>query len=395
MPRFLTVALVLIVAGPARAAPPDVDLTPTGRVGPKEIERLAQVLRTYSAAQAVLNDAKLREAVKALVRNSPGLPPEAYSDLLKSGYPTLPAIDQARLTKMVEEEQIRQAPPVPVAGPPAIGPPAVPAVQNEGTTPKGSDSAAQTADTGSATNTASDPKPAASAAPPPGVSPAQAKQVGAVAGWWEKNVGPLSETSAVRDVMTDFVKAATPASGKGPLADLFGPGDASDAAEAGGFRLSDLKSLNWAGTPAADLGVPAGGADFAGGGSLLLPLVAAAALGLGWYFWRKTPARRVRRAARAGLGPWPVDPRRLSTREELIRAFEYLSLKTLGPAAAHAHHVALTAGLRDRHPAAPDAADELGALYAVARYAPAADPFPADGLPAARAAFGRLGEGPE
>jgi hypothetical protein len=96
------------------------------------------------------------------------------------------------------------------------------------------------------------------------------------------------------------------------------------------------------------------------------------------------------RAARLGegtnawkLGPWPVDPAAVRTREELIRAFEYLSLLRLGPAARHWHHWAIALGLggssRDPAPVRGwgdpfaerrQAAGELASLYEQARYAP-------------------------
>lgn len=413
--RLLAIALALTLIGPAIAAGPEGDIPLTDGVGPEGIERLAQVLRSYQAGQ-VLKDAKLRAAVQEMIRRFPEEPPQKVIDRVRRTIPTLPPADQALLADIVktehEAEQTRRkaaalasmqpvVPPAPGNSPPQEVNPATPT--GGGQTPKVESDVRP-----SQGGPAGDPKPAspsqpkpAAVRPPPDVTRDQAKQFGAVAGWWEKNVGPLDATPAVKDVITDVIKTATPASGKGPLADLFGSDDAQTGAKSEGWmtrnlgdiKLSDLGSLNWDRPPAAEVGVPSG-AGLAAGGSLLLPLLAAAALGLGWYFWRKAPLRQARRAARAGLGPWPLDPRRISTREELIRAFEYLSLKTLGPTAAHAHHVALTAGLRDRHPAAADAADELGDLYAVARYAPADDPFPADGLPAARAAFGRLGEGP-
>jgi hypothetical protein len=84
------------------------------------------------------------------------------------------------------------------------------------------------------------------------------------------------------------------------------------------------------------------------------------------------------------LGPWPVDPSGVRTREELIRAFEYLSLLRLGPAARHQNHraIAFSLGasesgpvngwgdpLAERH----QAAKELASLYEQARYAPPGD----------------------
>lgn len=69
------------------------------------------------------------------------------------------------------------------------------------------------------------------------------------------------------------------------------------------------------------------------------------------------------------LGPWPVDPRAVATRDDLIRAFEYLALLRLGPQAQHWHHrqvaerLAATSG-------DPEAVTLLAELYERARYAP-------------------------
>src|SRR5581483_12253552 len=98
------------------------------------------------------------------------------------------------------------------------------------------------------------------------------------------------------------------------------------------------------------------------------------------------------------LGPWPVDPAAIKTREELIQAFEYLSLLNLGPAARNWNHLAIADGLRNTRPSAVPstaalerstpasgaAADELASLYEQARYAPPSDPLPDTALITAR-----------
>jgi hypothetical protein len=97
------------------------------------------------------------------------------------------------------------------------------------------------------------------------------------------------------------------------------------------------------------------------------------------------------------LGPWPVDPTTIQTREELIRAFEYLSVLRLGPEARCWHHWAIGSGLsQSSGPAIPlnlrgngspeqrRAALELASLYERARYAPPAEPLPEATLALAR-----------
>jgi hypothetical protein len=99
------------------------------------------------------------------------------------------------------------------------------------------------------------------------------------------------------------------------------------------------------------------------------------------------------------LGPWPVQPTAVRTREDLVRAFEYLALLCLGPSARNRHHHDLARQLgsgdvalrRSDHPATlvtlPDrrrAARELADLYERARYAPPSDPWPEAAVTAAR-----------
>jgi len=100
--------------------------------------------------------------------------------------------------------------------------------------------------------------------------------------------------------------------------------------------------------------------------------------------------------ARLELGPWPVNPAAVANREELVKAFEYLSLLWLGSTARNWNHETIAEQLaKQSKPAAmaaplcdPDgqrhAAGELAALYERARYAPAAEPLPEEALLAAR-----------
>lgn len=69
--------------------------------------------------------------------------------------------------------------------------------------------------------------------------------------------------------------------------------------------------------------------------------------------------------ARRALGPWPLDPGSVSTREDVIRAFEYLSLLRCGEPARTWHHHAIAERLGNSD------AQRLAELYEQARYAPA------------------------
>jgi hypothetical protein len=65
--------------------------------------------------------------------------------------------------------------------------------------------------------------------------------------------------------------------------------------------------------------------------------------------------------------------------EDLIRAFEYLSVLKLGPEARHWNHRTIAAGL-----GGGEAAGHLADLYERARYAEPAEPLDAEALPAVR-----------
>ncbi|HEY7327887.1 MAG TPA: hypothetical protein VH592_09620 [Gemmataceae bacterium] len=115
------------------------------------------------------------------------------------------------------------------------------------------------------------------------------------------------------------------------------------------------------------------------------------------------------------LGSWPVPPGAVSTRQDVIRAFEYLALLCLGPAAAACHHRQLAQRLAEHspHPSPPpqggrehcspsplvgegwgggnagrrQAAEMLAWLYEQARYAPAAEALSPEQLSDARHAL--------
>ena len=138
-------------------------------------------------------------------------------------------------------------------------------------------------------------------------------------------------------------------------------------------------------------------------------LVLGGLLGIVLLFWRILTQARHKDADAADqgwhLGPWPVDPAAVATREDLVRAFEYLSVLSLGPDARNWNHRAIAERLRDRdtlsagHAAVRDtgrgesagAVDtshvvvyELTDLYERARYAPPSDLLPDEELAVAR-----------
>jgi hypothetical protein len=113
----------------------------------------------------------------------------------------------------------------------------------------------------------------------------------------------------------------------------------------------------------------------------------------GWIHKLALRRRELRR-----LGPWPVRPEAVHSREELVRAFEYLSLLKLGPAARTRNHRDLAVHLGDNNgsgtPHRRHAAEQLAVLYAQARYAPPAEVLPEPDLAVARRALSFLAGAP-
>jgi hypothetical protein len=143
----------------------------------------------------------------------------------------------------------------------------------------------------------------------------------------------------------------------------------------------------------AQLTLPHGGMPALGeanGWGALWMLAVFASLGLIlWKFWTRSAGDGGGGAEGWQLGPWPVPPNAVRTRAELIRAFEYLSVLRLGPAARHWHHWAIASALGRFSPNTPPSsrrgeafaelrrsAEQLALLYERARYAPPDEPLP-------------------
>jgi hypothetical protein len=134
--------------------------------------------------------------------------------------------------------------------------------------------------------------------------------------------------------------------------------------------------------------IPEESVDVTGGGNpLLFVLVAVAAVGLfiGVRLRRPGLVLLRRRAGGWRLGPWPVRPEAVRTRDELVRAFEYLALLLLGPAALTRNHEEIAADLGEQDEDRRAAAARLAGLYEQARYAPPDEALPDTDLVAARA----------
>jgi hypothetical protein len=122
---------------------------------------------------------------------------------------------------------------------------------------------------------------------------------------------------------------------------------------------------------------------------------------LGFIFWRagtwwEKHRERLQKAWR--LGPWPVLPGEVSTRADLVRAFEYLSLLRLGLAARTCHHLELAERIGDQPALDRDrrreAAATLASLYEQARYTPEDETLSPESLARARRELSYLAGAP-
>ena len=90
---------------------------------------------------------------------------------------------------------------------------------------------------------------------------------------------------------------------------------------------------------------------------------------LGWRLWNRkgdSPSPTASEAHLAGQ----IDLRLLSTREELVRVFDDLTVSTIGPQAVHWNHRRRARGLADVHASHRDHVHRLADIYESARYAP-------------------------
>jgi hypothetical protein len=95
---------------------------------------------------------------------------------------------------------------------------------------------------------------------------------------------------------------------------------------------------------------------------------------------------------RPALGPWPVRPELVATRAELVQAFDYLALWTLGLRVQSWNHHAVASLWRDQAPACADPALDLARMYEKARYTNSAELLPDSERDRARQSLLQLAE---
>ncbi len=251
------------------------------------------------------------------------------------------------------------------------------------------------------------------------------KAAHAAASLWERNIGPLDETPAVKQALfglvdgTDDLRDSDGKSFWDTIAKETGEStsfsellDGASGAESWSLPKFDLPSFNWGSSDSGgDSGAGAGSSPprdswwkrltsdrnssspssprapssgFSGfnigvpglkGGWLVVVILVAIVLAfLVWRFWEVKRARA--RAAALGLGGpgWPIDPRRITTREHVVLAFEYLSVLICGPTAKTWTHNTIAEALSELAATHGEAAVMLARLYELARYAPLNEP---------------------
>ena len=201
-----------------------------------------------------------------------------------------------------------------------------------------------------------------------------------------KDIDRSPEGNALRDAaMRDLAKSdAGPPSG---LVDFFkGVGNSEEVAWlAHNFKPPSLPNVGvWSANSVASAAPTVEDSD----GMLDAVIWVAVLMLIGAAAWTAyAAARRQTASARSkdwAPGPWPVLPSQVSTRQDLIRAFEHLAYLCLGRAARTLNHLDVASRLGRSGEDRAAAAGRLAHLYEQARYAPPDEPLPADELTAVR-----------
>lgn len=260
--------------------------------------------------------------------------------------------------------------------------------------------------------------------PPDEPTDPKSKSLQAFASIWERNIGPLDETPEVKRALFDLVSGTNGLDfdfldGKGnSIWDLLKNGENGGASfgdfmnDSGGkFKMPDFdfpsikmgrwfgssnsgsdSSWNWGRSSSrsrssSSSSGSAGFGSFGFGGSWF-PVIVLGIIVLGIVLWvliknvrMPTPEPVL---AIDGLGAWPVDPRRINTREDVVRAFEYLSVMICGMSAKTWTHNTIAEALAELAATHGETAIMLARLYELARYAPFDEPLTHDELMEAR-----------
>lgn len=251
---------------------------------------------------------------------------------------------------------------------------------------------------------------------------------------WERNVGPLDDTPAVKKALFELVEGTedikdaegnsfwdTISKETGDSTSLADFIDSAALGDSWKMPKFDMPSFNWSKSDpdigrsggsnssgdswwnrrssSSNRGGPSGSGGF-GGFSIpglegsWLPIVILAILLLGaliaWKVWGWKSAETGRPFGLGGLGAWPIDPQKISTRQHVVLAFEYLSVLICGPSAKTWTHNTIAQALADLATTHGETATMLARLYELARYAPLEEPLTAAEVAEARRLVCRL-----
>jgi hypothetical protein len=245
---------------------------------------------------------------------------------------------------------------------------------------------------------------------------ARSKSMTALASLWERNVGPLNETPEVKRALFDLASGENgfdfdfPDANGNSFWDLLknDPGDGSAFSDAfkdtgGGnswdFPKFDMPTIGWGKwfdgsssdsswskprPPRMESSSSSGWSFGSSGGiggisgswvtAIFLGLLLVGGLLL-WWWLNRDAAANASGFDSAGIGPWPIDPRLINTREDVVKAFEYLSVLICGPSAKMWTHGTIAAELTNLAITHGEVAVKLARLYELARYAPLDEPL--------------------
>jgi hypothetical protein len=261
-----------------------------------------------------------------------------------------------------------------------------------------------------------DPENPLGTPPEPPDKAAKTKAVETATALWEKNVGPIEESPAVKRALIDLVSdpdvmdSLTDDKGNN-FFDLFDK-DAGNGEKLGDWFKGGEGSnwewpkfdFNWGPGRNNDLDFGSsrpreprftdsgsrsrGSSSLDGMGSfnvgsmqvpwllflIILALIVAAVV---WWKWGAIfqPKAAAFAGAAALAGGWPIDPREINTREDVVKAFEYLSVLICGPGAKTWTHSTIADELSVLAESDPGTALKLARLYELARYAPLDEPL--------------------
>jgi hypothetical protein len=276
-----------------------------------------------------------------------------------------------------------------------------------------------------------DPNPALSPNPFDQNETPRDKAAHAAASLWERNIGPLDDNPTVKKALFDLVEGTEDirdeegnnfweslAKESGNSTPLFDFLDGAAMSESWSRPNLDFSFGKWGGSdrdaetgsdspreswwqrnfgnrrpptsstrePSSSSGSSGSNFVFPGLEGSWWPVVVLVILVLGsllvWQFW----GWKQRAAAGFGLGGhgWPIDPRRITTREHVVIAFEYLSVLICGPTAKTWTHNTIAEALADLAATHAETAVMLARLYELARYAPLEEPMTTAELAEAR-----------